>query len=115
MANSVGRLCRMDWRRDLLTPSQWKLFDFFDVSQAKPGEDETRVVFEGNEISSVCSGSDNLFLGSYDGCVRIVGPSWKVVRSFLAHETGSITQMRQVEGTSLLVTVAVRFSEPGRG
>lgn len=29
------------------------------------------------------------------------------MRSFQAHETGSITHMRQVEGTSLLVTVAV--------
>ena len=42
--------------------------------------------------------------------MRIVGPSWKIVRSFLAHETGSITHMRQVEGTSLLVTVAEDLS-----
>jgi hypothetical protein len=63
----------------------------------------------------VCSGSDSLFLGSYDGTVRIVGPSWKVVRSFCAYDGGSgaaggavnITHMWQVEGTSLLVTVAV--------
>lgn len=38
--------------------------------------------------------------------MRIVGPSWKVVRSFQAHDVGSIKHMRQVEGTSLLVTVA---------
>ncbi|CAK7263759.1 Vacuolar protein sorting-associated protein 11 [Sporothrix epigloea] len=86
--------------------SSWKSFDFFDVNQAKPGDDEVRTFFESNEISSVCSGSDSLFLGSFDGYVRIVGPSWKIVRSFLAHDTGSITHMRQVEGTSLLVTVA---------
>ncbi|CAK7271454.1 Vacuolar protein sorting-associated protein 11 [Sporothrix epigloea] len=86
--------------------NSWKSFDFFDVNQANPGDDELRVFFESNEISSVCSGSDSLFLGSYDGYVRIVGPSWKIVRSFLAHETGSITHMRQVEGTSLLVTVS---------
>ncbi|EFX06606.1 vacuolar protein sorting protein [Grosmannia clavigera kw1407] len=96
--------------RDDVVALRWKSFDFFDVSQAKPGEDKTDVVFEGNEISSVCSGSESLFLGSYDGYVRIVGPSWKVVRSFLAHEAGSITQMRQVEGTSLLVTVAEDMS-----
>lgn len=41
--------------------------------------------------------------------MRIVGQSWKVVRSFQAYETGApVTHMRQVEGTSLLVTVAVR-------
>lgn len=90
--------------------NSWKSFDFFEVSQATPGDDETRNLLESNEITSVCSGSDSLFLGSFDGYVRIVGPSWKVVRSFLAHETGSITQMRQVEGTSMLVTVAEDLS-----
>lgn len=58
----------------------------------------------------MCSGSDSLFLGSFDGYVRIVGPSWKIVRGFLAHEAGSITHMRQVEGTSMLVTVAEDLS-----
>lgn len=86
--------------------SQWKSFDFFDVNPVKLA-DETRTVFESNETASVCSGSDSLFLGSYDGYVRIVGASWKVVRSFHAHDVGTITHMRQVEGTSLLVTVAV--------
>ncbi|KAH8906769.1 vacuolar membrane protein [Coniochaeta sp. PMI_546] len=84
----------------------WKSFDFFDVNQIKLADDETRAIFEGNEISCVCSGSSNLFLGSDNGYVRIVGPSWKIVRSFRAHEVGSIKHMRQVEGTSVLVTVA---------
>ncbi|OIW27770.1 vacuolar protein sorting-associated protein 11 [Coniochaeta ligniaria NRRL 30616] len=84
----------------------WKSFDFFDVNQVKLADDETRAIFEGNEISCVCSGSSNIFLGSDNGYVRIVGPSWKVVRSFRAHEVGSIKHMRQVEGTSVLVTVA---------
>ncbi|KAI1153532.1 vacuolar protein sorting protein-like protein [Nemania diffusa] len=88
----------------------WKSFDFFEVSQVKLGDDETRSFFENNEISSVCSGSESLFLGSDNGYVRIIGPSWKVVRSFQAHETGRITHMRQVEGTSLLVTVSEDLS-----
>ncbi|KAJ0124585.1 vacuolar membrane protein [Diaporthe amygdali] len=81
----------------------WKSFDFFDVSQVKlADDDETRAFFDSNEISSVCSGSDSLFLGSSDGHVRIVGPSWRIVRSFQAHENVRISHMRQVEGTSLL-------------
>lgn len=89
---------------------QWKAFDFFQVSQVKLGDDETRSLFENNEISSVCSGSDSLFLGSDDGYVRILGSSWKILRSFQAHDTGRITHMRQVEGTSLLVTIAEDLS-----
>ncbi|KAK3683374.1 hypothetical protein B0T22DRAFT_430670 [Podospora appendiculata] len=84
----------------------WRSFDFFNASQVKITDDDTRAFFESNDISSVCSGSDSLFLGSYDGLVRIVGPSWKVLRSFQAYDHGPITHMRQVEGTSLLVTVA---------
>ncbi|KAI1078516.1 vacuolar protein sorting protein-like protein [Whalleya microplaca] len=88
----------------------WKAFDFFEVSQVKLGDDETRSIFENGEIASVCSGSESLFLGSDTGYVRIVGPSWKAVRSFHAHDTGRITHMRQVEGTSLLVTISEDLS-----
>jgi hypothetical protein len=69
-------------------------------------DEETRQLFEGNEIASICAGSDSLFLGSSDGYVSIIGKGWKVIRTFQAHEA-RITHMRQVEGTSLLVTVAV--------
>lgn len=96
---------------------QWKSFDFFDVTPVKLADDETRHLFENNEISCVTSGSENLFLGSYDGFVRIVGSGWKVVQSFRAHDVGAVTHMRQVEGTALLVTVAVRhlyFGGTGR-
>ena len=92
---------------------QWKSFDFFEVTEANPADDETRSFLESNEISSVCSGSDSLFFGSDNGYVRIVGPSWKVVRSFQAHDAGRISHMRQVEGTSYLVTVAVRVVAEG--
>ena len=87
---------------------QWKTFDFFEVNQVKP-PDETTAFFESNEIRCVCSGSENLFLGGYDGTVRILSSAFKVVRSFQAHDTGAITHMKQVEGTSLLVTIAVWF------
>lgn len=38
--------------------------------------------------------------------VRILSQSFKVVRLFKAHDIGTITHMKQVQGTSLLVTVA---------
>jgi len=89
---------------------QWKTFDFFEVSQVKPPDDESKSIFENNEISCVCSGSENLFIGSYDGTVRILSSNFKILRTFQAHDVGSITHMKQVEGTSLLVTIAVRIN-----
>ncbi|KAF4634433.1 hypothetical protein G7Y89_g3673 [Cudoniella acicularis] len=92
---------------------KWKTFDFFEVSQVKPPEDDSKSFFENNEISCVCSGSESLFLGSYDGIVRILSPSFKVLRTFQAYDVGSITHMKQVEGTSLLVTISEDLpSEP---
>lgn len=54
----------------------------------------------------MATGSDNVFFGSSDGVVRILSQSFKIVRSFKAHETGAITFMKQVQGSSLLVTIA---------
>ncbi|WAO83032.1 E3 ubiquitin-protein ligase PEP5 [Fusarium falciforme] len=88
----------------------WKSFDFFDVTQINLADDETRQLFEGNEIASVCAGSDSLFIGSFDGYVSIIGKAWKIIKRFQAYEAGSITHMRQVEGTSLLLTVAEDMS-----
>ncbi|KND87672.1 Vacuolar protein sorting-associated protein 11, partial [Tolypocladium ophioglossoides CBS 100239] len=88
----------------------WKSFDFFDVSQVALPDEDTNQLFESNEISSVCAGSDSLFVGSNDGSVSIIGKSWKVVSTFQAHEAGRITHMRQVEGTSVLVTIAEDLS-----
>ncbi|KAG9233185.1 vacuolar protein sorting protein-like protein [Amylocarpus encephaloides] len=93
--------------------SSWKTFDFFEVSQVKPPDDDSKSFFEANEISCLCSGSESLFLGSFDGVVRILSPTFKIIRTFQAYDIGSITHMKQVEGTSLLVTVSEDLpSEP---
>ncbi|EKG19387.1 Zinc finger RING-type protein [Macrophomina phaseolina MS6] len=88
----------------------WKPFKFFDVSQVKLPDAESTSLFEQGSITSVASGSDNVFLGSQDGVVRIVSSAFKVVREFQAHEAGSIRYMKQVQGTSLLVTIAEDLS-----
>ncbi|KOS22364.1 Vacuolar protein sorting-associated protein 11 -like protein [Escovopsis weberi] len=88
----------------------WKSFDFFDVSQVSLPDPGPLELLENHDISSICAGSDSLFFGSNDGYVSIIGKSWKVAKRFQAHETGAITYMRQVEGTSILVTVAEDMS-----
>lgn len=61
-------------------------------------------------MSCICTGSNNIFLGTNDGYVRILSQDFKVIRWFKAHETGSITHMKQVEGTALLVTIGEDLS-----
>ncbi|ORX99032.1 hypothetical protein BCR34DRAFT_576819 [Clohesyomyces aquaticus] len=85
-------------------------FKFFDVSQVKLADDESSFLAEPGNITSVASGSESVFFGSADGVVRILSQTFKVVRSFKAHDTGAITHMKQVQGTSLLVTIAEDLS-----
>ncbi|KAL9610299.1 MAG: hypothetical protein Q9167_004990 [Letrouitia subvulpina] len=89
---------------------QWKTFNFFDVSEVKPPDSENSPLFDSNDLSCVCSGSDNLFLGSSNGLVRILSQAFKVVRTFQAYDAGSITHMKQIDGSSLLVTIAEDLS-----
>ncbi|KAL2870679.1 tethering complex subunit PEP5 [Aspergillus lucknowensis] len=84
--------------------TSWKAFNFFDVSQVKLPEDSLTIF--NSETSCLCSGSANLFLGTTDGFVHTVSSSFKVVQSFKASDNGSITHIKQLEGTSLLVTLA---------
>ncbi|CCU74377.1 vacuolar protein sorting protein (VPS11) [Blumeria hordei DH14] len=69
--------------------TSWKTFDFFDVTQVHPGDEETRSIFENNEITCVSSGTENLFLGTRDGSVHILSPEFKTVRVFKAHASGT--------------------------
>ena len=49
-------------------------------------------------------------MGSNDGHIRILSQAFKVVRTFKAHDTGSITHIKQVDGTALLVTISEDLS-----
>ncbi|KAL3455875.1 hypothetical protein BJX64DRAFT_271554 [Aspergillus heterothallicus] len=84
--------------------TSWKAFNFFDVSPVKLPEDSSSLF--NTETSCLCSGSANLFLGTTDGFVHTVSSSFKIVQSFKASDNGSITHIKQLEGTSLLVTIA---------
>ncbi|KAI9673731.1 MAG: hypothetical protein M1829_003968 [Trizodia sp. TS-e1964] len=90
-----------------MASTSWKAFNFFEVSQVLLSDENA---LQRDDINCVCSGSDNIFFGSSDGEVQILSRAFKVVRSFKAHNTGAITHMKQVEGTSLLVTIAEDLS-----
>lgn len=53
----------------------------------------------------MCTGSGSLFLGTADGFVHIISPTFKIVRSFQASDSGSINHIKQIQGTALLVTI----------
>ncbi|KAJ5672041.1 hypothetical protein N7507_001168 [Penicillium longicatenatum] len=88
--------------------TSWKAFNFIDVSPVRLPE-ESSALF-GSDLSSLCTGSANLFIGTTDGFVHILSSSFRIVRSFKAHDAGSINHMKQINGTSLLVTVAEDLS-----
>ncbi|KAJ5313422.1 uncharacterized protein N7443_000306 [Penicillium atrosanguineum] len=88
--------------------TSWKAFNFIDVSLVKI-PDESSAPF-GSDLSSLCTGSSNLFLGTHDGFIHIVTQGFRVKRSFKAHDAGSIMHMKQIDGTSLLVTVSEDMS-----
>ncbi|KAL8731592.1 MAG: hypothetical protein Q9166_003280 [cf. Caloplaca sp. 2 TL-2023] len=93
---------------------KWKTFNFFDISEVKPADSESTSLLNSPDLSSICSGSENIFLGSSDGQIRILSSGFKVIRSFHAYDSGSITHIKQIEGTSLLVTISEDLSnEPG--
>ncbi|KAL4921451.1 hypothetical protein BDW62DRAFT_129178 [Aspergillus aurantiobrunneus] len=84
--------------------TSWKAFNFFDVSPVKLPDDSSPLFT--SDASCLCSGSANLFLGTTDGFVHTVSSSFKIVQSFRASDNGSVTHIKQIEGTSLLVTIA---------
>ncbi|OAX82198.1 hypothetical protein ACJ72_03451 [Emergomyces africanus] len=84
--------------------TSWKTFNFFDVSPVQFPDGDSSIF--NSDISSICTGSENLFLGTSDGVVHILSQTFKVLRTFKAHDTGSITHMRQVDATSLIVTIS---------
>ncbi|KAL8821396.1 MAG: hypothetical protein Q9223_000545 [Gallowayella weberi] len=90
--------------------TSWKTFNFFDISEVKPADSETASLLNSPDLSSICSGSENIFLGSSDGRIRIVSNGFKVIRTFHTHDSGSITHIKQIEGTSLLITISEDLS-----
>ncbi|KAL8913895.1 MAG: hypothetical protein Q9171_001388 [Xanthocarpia ochracea] len=90
--------------------TSWKTFNFFDVSEVKFADSESASLFNSPEFSSIASGSENIFLGSSDGQIRILSSSFKVIRTFHAHDSGSITHIKQIAGTSLLITISEDLS-----
>lgn len=61
-------------------------------------------------VSCVASGSDNFFVGAPDGTLRLLDQTFKPVQSFKAHDGSGITNIRQIPGTSLLVTIGEDLS-----
>jgi len=108
--------------------TSWKAFPFFTVSQIPvPADDDGSYVFDvfvlspiwwppsddgQNEVTSLTTGSESIFLGTSQGSVRILSRSFKVVRSFpVADRPGaSVTHVKQIPGTAYLVTISEDLS-----
>ncbi|KAJ6164785.1 hypothetical protein N7470_003457 [Penicillium chermesinum] len=76
--------------------TSWKAFNFIDVSPVKLPEGSSDLF--GSDLTSLCTGSSNLFIGTTDGFVHIISSAFRVVRSFKAHDAGAINHMKQIKG-----------------
>ncbi|KAL9059035.1 MAG: hypothetical protein Q9162_001423 [Coniocarpon cinnabarinum] len=97
-------------RKENMSLNSWKAFRFFDVTTVNIQQSEEHSTFSPNEVTARCAGSEQLFLATADGVVRIISRSLTVQRSFKAHDHGSITFLKYVDGRQLLVTVAEDLS-----
>ncbi|KAJ9613237.1 Vacuolar protein sorting-associated protein 11 [Cladophialophora chaetospira] len=91
--------------------TSWKDFPFFNVSQVPvPADEDGSYVFD--DVVSLATGADSLFLGSSDGTVRVLSRALKVIRTFHTSEAAdaSVTHIRQVPNTSFLVTISENLS-----
>jgi len=53
---------------------------------------------------------DSVYLGGNNGTVYILSKLFKITRSFQAHDTGAVTHLKHISGTSLLVTITETLS-----
>ncbi|KAI4747557.1 vacuolar protein sorting protein-like protein [Aureobasidium sp. EXF-12298] len=83
--------------------TSWKAFRFFDVT---PINDADQSILEKGSVSCITASSDHVYVGSPDGTIRILNQSFKTTQSWKAHESGALTNIRQIPHSSLLVTLA---------
>lgn len=57
-------------------------------------------------MSCIATGNDHVYVGTPDGTLRLLDKSFKTVQLFRAHESGSITHIKAIPNSSLLVTLA---------
>jgi vacuolar protein sorting-associated protein 11 len=58
----------------------------------------------------VAAGSNNVLIGTPSGTVHLLDQSFKSARSWKAHDTGAVTQVKQVPDTSYLLTLSEDLS-----
>ena len=110
--------------------TSWKAFQFFSKTELPvPADEDGHYPFDvrsstaslvslrcltsyQNDLTSLATGGESLFLGDSNGVVRILSRAFKVIRSFRAADSAeaAITPLKQVSNTSLLITIAEDLS-----
>jgi tetratricopeptide (TPR) repeat protein len=68
----------------------------------------TRANVDAQQANAQCvvAGSNNIFIGTPDGIIKVLDHNFKLTRSWRVHENGSVTHIRHISDTSYLVTFA---------
>ncbi|OQO09495.1 hypothetical protein B0A48_04897 [Cryoendolithus antarcticus] len=86
--------------------TSWKQFRFFDVSQVRLLDGDGTVALDQGSVSCVAAGADRIYAGTPDGTIHSLDQSFKPSRTWQAHSSGSVSHIRQLPGTSYLLSIA---------
>ncbi|KAK5121727.1 hypothetical protein LTR85_004602 [Meristemomyces frigidus] len=90
--------------------TSWKAFRFFDVSHVRLPDGDGSVSLSQGNASCVVAGTNNIIVGTPDGIVHLLDQTFKPTRSWRAHQTGSVTHVKQIPETSYLVSLSEDLS-----
>ncbi|KAK5112638.1 hypothetical protein LTR62_003953 [Meristemomyces frigidus] len=90
--------------------TSWKSFRFFDVTTVRLPDGDGSIALDQGKVSAISAGARNILVGTPDGTVHLLDHSFKSSRSWKAHDTGSVTHIKQVPDTSYLLTLAEDLS-----
>ncbi|RMX79803.1 hypothetical protein D0869_08039 [Hortaea werneckii] len=90
--------------------TSWRAFNFFDVAPVRLPDGDGSPRLDQGSASCIAAGSQNVFVGTPEGSVHLLDQSLKSVRSWKAHDAGSLTHLTQVPESSYFLTLAEDLS-----
>ncbi|CAN6618315.1 E3 ubiquitin-protein ligase Pep5p [Trichomonascus vanleenenianus] len=95
--------------------ASWRVFNFFDLTAIRdPASTSETPLFSDSKLTEIRQGRNgSVFFGTNDGVVKEFTQDMELRQQFAAYDDSwSITQLKYLEGTSLLLTIGEKQGEP---